>query len=220
VGSVGVSKVPSPVAGFNSNVRHRGAVFHVQTEDSGSAKPRIVTHLFADGGRILRTLRSEYAEHVGREDLSEFVRSLMLAQHKTMYVSLRGGELDELIEEACGPLSLPASGIAASRLSLPPELASLRPSFAGRSPSGQHAIERPPQDEPSAVHALPVPVIPKRSSAPPRRISGEVLAVRPSGGSGALPVPPSSRGDAAISEQSLDDVILSCLADELDASQK
>jgi hypothetical protein len=102
-----VSHVPPPLLGFNNNVRHRGRIFHIQTEDSGVKNPRIVTHLFADGGRIIKTTRTEYAEHVTRPDMQPFVRSLMKEQHKAMFMALRMGELDTLLEDVCGPFELP-----------------------------------------------------------------------------------------------------------------
>jgi hypothetical protein len=99
-----VSKVPPPVLGYNNNVRHRGRVFHIQTEDSGVKNPRIVTHLFADGGRIIKTTRTEYSQHLAAADVTQTVRQLMKAQHKAMFVALRMGELDAVLEAACGPL--------------------------------------------------------------------------------------------------------------------
>ena len=102
-----VSNVPPPLLGFNNNVRHRGRIFHIQTEDSGVKNPRIVTHLFADGGRIIKTARTEYAEHVTRTDMQPFVRSLMKEQHKGMFTALRMGELDKLLEDVCGPFEQP-----------------------------------------------------------------------------------------------------------------
>ena len=98
---------PPPLLGFNNNVRHRGRIFHIQTEDSGIKNPRIVTHLFADGGRIIKTTRTDYAEHVNRADMQPFVRSLMKEQHKAMFTALRLGELDALLESMCGPFSQP-----------------------------------------------------------------------------------------------------------------
>jgi hypothetical protein len=106
-----VSKVPPPVLGFNNNVRHRGRVFHIQTEDSGVKSPRIVTHLFADGGRIIKTTRTSYAELVSRGDLAQLVRQMMKDQHKSMFTALRAGDLDELLESSCGPLPLPAAPV-------------------------------------------------------------------------------------------------------------
>ncbi|HEY0468088.1 MAG TPA: hypothetical protein VGC79_28010, partial [Polyangiaceae bacterium] len=98
-----VTNVPPPLLGFNNNVRHRGRIFHIQTEDSGIKNPRIVTHLFADGGRIIKTTRTEYTEHVARPDMQPFVRGLMKEQHKGMFTALRMGDLDKLLEDVCGP---------------------------------------------------------------------------------------------------------------------
>lgn len=102
-----MSQNPPPVLGFNNNVRHRGRVFHIQTEDSGVKNPRIVTHLFADGGRIIKTTRTAYNELLQKSDLSQQVRQMMKEQHKAMFAALRAGDLDELLEASCGPLPLP-----------------------------------------------------------------------------------------------------------------
>jgi hypothetical protein len=91
-------KFQSPLVGFNNNVRHKGRVFHIQTEDSGVKHPHIITHLFADGGRILQSTKTSYAEFVGEEDLSRKVRSLMQEQHKAMFIALRAGKFDHLVE--------------------------------------------------------------------------------------------------------------------------
>ena len=72
-----MSRVPPPVLGFNNNVRHRGRIFHIQTEDSGVRFARIVTHLFADGGRIIKTTKTDYSEQVEQSDVSRVVRSMM-----------------------------------------------------------------------------------------------------------------------------------------------
>src|SRR5262245_9379271 len=79
-------KAPSPLLGFNNNVRHKGRVFHIQTEDSGVRHPHVITHLFADGGRILKTTKTSYAEHIGHDKLAETVRAMMQEQHKAMFI--------------------------------------------------------------------------------------------------------------------------------------
>lgn len=99
-----MSKAPPPLLGFNNNVRHRGRIFHIQTEDSGVKFPRIVTHLFADGGRIVKTTRTDYSEHVEKQDMATVVRGMMKEQHKAMFAALRAGDLDKLLENVCGPL--------------------------------------------------------------------------------------------------------------------
>lgn len=89
---------PSPLLGFNSNVKHRGRAFHIQTEDSGVKHPHVITHLFADGGRILKSLKTSYAEKLDSESLAEHVRELMKRQHKAMFLALRDGQFDGAID--------------------------------------------------------------------------------------------------------------------------
>jgi hypothetical protein len=104
---------PPPLLGYNNNVRHRGRIFHIQTEDSGLQNPRIMTHLFADGGRIVKSRRTDYSEHIGRDDQVEVVRGLMKEQHKAMFVALRCGEFDALIgfDAEAPPPSLSSQGV-------------------------------------------------------------------------------------------------------------
>jgi hypothetical protein len=83
--------------GFNNNIRTGDAVFHVQTEDSGLDQPHVITHLFADGGRVIKSHKRSYADQVSRADVSEFVRKLMKAQHLEMVLALREGRFDEVI---------------------------------------------------------------------------------------------------------------------------
>lgn len=115
-----VQMPPPPLLGYNNNVRHRGRVFHIQTEDSGVGHPRIMTHLFADGGRIVKSIRTDYSEHLGRSDLAETVRGLMKEQHKAMFVALRGGELDALIgfEVDAPPPTISGSAVQAAAAEL------------------------------------------------------------------------------------------------------
>lgn len=83
--------------GFNNNVKYKSLVFHIQTEDSGLDKPHIITHLFADGGRVIKSHKRTYAREVGREDVVPYVRHLMKGQHMEMAILLRTGRFDEVI---------------------------------------------------------------------------------------------------------------------------
>jgi hypothetical protein len=83
--------------GFNNNVRYKDQVFHIQTEDSGLDKPHIITHLFADGGRIIKSHKRTYAELVKKGEIALEVRALMKAQHLEMALMLREGKFDEII---------------------------------------------------------------------------------------------------------------------------
>ena len=87
-------KAPSPLLGFNNNFKHKGQVYHIQTEDSGVKHPHIITHLFADGGRILKSIKTSYASVVGDATMADVVRAMMKEQHKAMIVALRDGQFD------------------------------------------------------------------------------------------------------------------------------
>src|SRR5882757_1652091 len=93
-----MSKAPSPLLGYNNNVRHKARVFHIQTEDSGVNHPHIITHLFMDGGRILKSVKKSYAEHVGADGMSDIVRGMMKEQHKAMFIALRDGQFDHIVD--------------------------------------------------------------------------------------------------------------------------
>jgi len=89
------------LSGFNTNIRHRGVLFHVQSEDSGRDRPHIITHLYY-GGTILASQKSSYAEHLDDRDLARLVRDMMEDQHKTVLEGLRSRAFDNLIRERLG----------------------------------------------------------------------------------------------------------------------
>src|SRR5450432_2350170 len=95
----------SPLLGYNNNVRHKGKVFHIQTEDSGVKYGHIITHLFMDGGRILKSVKTSYSEYVENDRMGEIVREMMKQQHKAMFIALRDGKFDPIIVGAEIPQS-------------------------------------------------------------------------------------------------------------------
>ena len=88
--------------GFNNNIKFNDQQFHVQTEDSGLDQPHIITHLFADGGRVIKSHKRDYAAEVNRPKIAEYVRSLMKAQHLEMVLLLREGRFDEIVAGSRG----------------------------------------------------------------------------------------------------------------------
>src|SRR5450432_3000528 len=81
------------VVGFNHNIKHKGQVYHVQTEDSGVENPHIITHLFV-GGNILASRKTSYAAFLASKDLEKVVRGLMEDQHKEILRKLVAGSFD------------------------------------------------------------------------------------------------------------------------------
>jgi len=85
------------VVGFNHNFRYKGEVYHIQTEDSGVKSPNIVTLLY-QGGTILASKKTSYADIAKVDNLEQVVEELMKEQHKNMLRQLKAGDYDEIIE--------------------------------------------------------------------------------------------------------------------------
>lgn len=165
-----MAKFQSPLLGYNNNVRHKNRVFHIQTEDSGVNHPHIITHLFMDGGRILKSVKKSYAEHVGAEGMSETVRGLMKEQHKAMFIALRDGQFDELVEggapkKAAASVSVPVAPVAAPAAAPAPAPAEVAASAPAAAPAPAPAAPAPaaPAVEPARVEPAPAPVAPAAS---------------------------------------------------------
>ncbi|WP_249348117.1 hypothetical protein, partial [Corallococcus exiguus] len=110
------------VTGFNHNIKHKGKVYHVQTEDSGVNNPHIITHLFV-GGNILASKKTSYADILNAENLAEVVRELMEEQHKEMLRNLINGVYDnyESTVRSYQPGQLATDAEMAAQPKLPPQ---------------------------------------------------------------------------------------------------
>ena len=94
------------ITGSNTNARHGGKLFHVQTEDSGRRNPHVISHLYY-GGTILASEKTRYDERLDleSESLAKDVRALIEEQHKSMLKKLKRGEFDSVITERLGGAS-------------------------------------------------------------------------------------------------------------------
>ena len=151
------SKFTSPLLGYNNNVRHKNRVFHIQTEDSGIKHPHIITHLFMDGGRILKSVKKSYAEHIGVDGMTDIVKGMMKEQHKAMFIALRDGQFDHVVEgnaAAAAPVAAAAPAPAHATATAPevPLAASSELSIADVDPD---APENAPADALALADAAP-----------------------------------------------------------------
>jgi hypothetical protein len=169
------------VVGFNHNIKHKGMMYHIQTEDSGLENPHIITHLFV-GGNILASKKTSYADIVGAENLAQVVRELMEEQHKEMLRNLINGVYDDLDSGPHAPSYQPGQIHA-----------------DGRTVRMQAGVALP-VEKPEAQRSLPPEVLAARQHPTPvlRHDGAETLF-----------------GEDLISEKSLDEVILSYLAEDL-----
>jgi hypothetical protein len=178
-----MAKFQSPLLGYNNNVRHKNRVFHIQTEDSGVSHPHIITHLFMDGGRILKSVKTSYAEHVGTDAMKETVRGMMKEQHKAMFIALRDGQYDHIVDPGAAAAAAAASATATAAAAAAPVAAAApapEPAVAAAGPSGD-----PPVSD--ALASTNVPVVPAVAASEPELA---VAAPVPSNGPTTNPEPP------------------------------
>jgi hypothetical protein len=213
-----MAKFQSPLLGYNNNVRHKNRVFHIQTEDSGVNHPHIITHLFMDGGRILKSVKKSYAEHVGSEGMKEIVRGLMKEQHKAIFIALRDGQFDGLVD--AGAVPKPA---AAAAPVTPPAAAPVA-AVAAAAPASRAEPARPTSSAELAPATIdeskrPASIVPPSSAA---LIKGpRIEALPPSVDSEDVPMttrqPPEARPDAAAASKPARELTLDFDALELAA---
>jgi hypothetical protein len=81
------------ITGFNTDVKYRGVVYHVQTEDKGTTNPMIETLIYK-GGEILASRRLPYSDLVKSHDDEAAITKLMEDQHKGMILEIKRGRFD------------------------------------------------------------------------------------------------------------------------------
>lgn len=81
------------ITGYNTEIKHRGRLFHVQTEDKGVGNP-VIESLIYIGGEILDSVRSSYREKLSKDFDRTMVMKLMEEQHNNVLLTIRDGKYD------------------------------------------------------------------------------------------------------------------------------
>jgi hypothetical protein len=168
------------ITGFNTDVKHKNRVFHIQTEDKGDANPYVESLVYV-GGEILATKKTSYAEVLkeGRDDHA--VQDLMEQQHRTMIAAIQRGRFD-------GPNG---------SIQIPEGMAPTAPSEA--------ALRPPVPDKPSAA-ARQAAASEKGDSTAPPGATAPPVATPPSGTAAPQPGPDRSLDEMVLSYLASDDV--------------
>ena len=85
------------LTGYNTDIEHGGATYHVQTEDKGRSNPLVESLVYARG-EILYSRRTSYQDLVAEEVDSRAIATLMERQHRTIVEAIRRGRLAQLVE--------------------------------------------------------------------------------------------------------------------------
>lgn len=161
------------ITGFNNDIKHRGCVFHVQTEDKGEARAWIESLIYV-GGKILARQRVTYEELLEDGADKRAIAKLMERQHRLMIEQIREGRFDDEGSKS-SELAAPAqperqddSGIATARMQQQVEelFAQEKASAAEPEASTPSAVE-PPADSAPPSESAPAPSTPSESEPSP-----------------------------------------------------
>jgi hypothetical protein len=92
------------ITGYNTDVRYREKVFHVQTEDKGLGNPFIESVVYF-GGQVLAAKRASYADLLQEGKGSDAISGRMDHQHRMMIAAIRTGKLDGKLRGVIGEAS-------------------------------------------------------------------------------------------------------------------
>ena len=85
------------IIGFNTDIKYRDEVFHIQTEDKGKDNPTIETLVY-HSGEILLSRRISYGHlKLERNDMRKKVKSMMKTQHDQIIGELKEGKFLHLL---------------------------------------------------------------------------------------------------------------------------
>ncbi len=201
------------VPGFNHNIKHKGRIFHIQTEDSGPKNPHIITHLFV-GGNILASKKTQYADIVGQTDYEKTVRSMMEEQHKQMLRNLVNGVFDNVDSAPAyhldGPAPMNFTAVSPTTSAMAGDTAFRGLPSQANQPAKPAVVEFARPAGGIGVTSSPSPGTPPEVTAARVAAQDEAAAAESRAASGTTIF-----GEDLISEKSLDEVILSYLAEDL-----
>jgi hypothetical protein len=214
------------ITGFNTDIKHGGTTYHVQTEDKGLDSPLILSLVYV-GGAIIASKRTRYEDLVSKGFDEKELTERLQRQHKLIIAAIKAGRIDDLKRMAGvngaaaeqtphGEAAAPAARKPAGQKRKKPEATAAPPVEAAKAPQApaeskvpelaltslEDPLSLPDEVAPPAPPAPPVAPEPARASAP--AADDTPILVEP------LPVEPLSVEEPEI-------VIIATLADELDA---
>ena len=147
------------ITGFNTDVRHEGNVYHVQTEDGGKDNP-ILESLIYIGGTIVAKKLTPYPEQIDDDARHATLAALLKRQHQVIIAAIKAGRIEDLIRHSLRQQNGQVAKDAES--STGPEPAKAEPSRTIADPIKSTEHRRSKREsapaEPEASHSVADPI--------------------------------------------------------------
>jgi len=168
------------ITGFNTDVRHDGRIYHVQTEDRGRENP-VLESLVYIGGTIVAKKSTPYSEQLSSGATEEAIASLLKRQHQVIIAAIKAGRIEDLIRHSAQEQNARKDSPAKQLPATAPQQ---------QTPAHISAPSDPLKKSPGVIlpdwtPAPPRPPTPQDISADANKKPAPVMAV-PGGQSGAL----------------------------------
>ncbi|HMG34640.1 MAG TPA: hypothetical protein VKM94_11935 [Blastocatellia bacterium] len=162
------------ITGFNTDVRHDGRVYHVQTEDRGREKA-VLESLVYVGGTIVAKKSTPYSDQLAKGATEDMIAGLLKKQHQVIIAAIKAGRIEELIRHSLKQERAKRQPQAAKSGQDPP--AQVRPHAASGGNGAGHTttpeVTQPPakrsRTEPAPAPEASTPRKPTSSSGSLRR---------------------------------------------------
>ncbi|HXF40259.1 MAG TPA: hypothetical protein VN687_11150 [Blastocatellia bacterium] len=126
------------ITGFNTDVRHQGQLYHVQTEDRGKQNP-ILESLVYIGGTIIAKKLTSYSDQLDEGAGEDAINALLKRQHQVVIAAIKAGRIEDLISHTRKQQGTEISRKKRSTQPLSRPKAAITPSAA--KPTGQVSVE-------------------------------------------------------------------------------
>jgi hypothetical protein len=84
------------MSGFNTEIKYKGASFHVQTQDVGP-RARCVESLVYKSGKILSSRKTYYTSFLASSHLQEKIQHIMEDQHNALLQEITDGKFEHYL---------------------------------------------------------------------------------------------------------------------------
>jgi len=154
------------ITGFNTDVRHQGQLYHVQTEDRGKQNP-ILESLVYIGGTIIAKKLTSYSDQLDKGAGEDTINALLKRQHQVVIAAIKAGRIEDLISHTRKQQGTEISRKKRSTQPLSRPKAGKTPSAAA--PSGQGSLLEPSTSTSVASSTHHSPGIKENQPAAPMR---------------------------------------------------
>jgi hypothetical protein len=134
------------ISGFNTDVKHEGHVYHVQTEDRGLDNP-VLESLVYIGGTIVAKKRTPYSEQLSSGASEDVISSLLKRQHQVIIAAIKAGRIEDLIRHSARQQTGKSKASGSAQIVTPSLAKQTSLSNARKPVTGDRQILKPPNDD-------------------------------------------------------------------------